>query len=116
MPSPGPLLKLANVTKRYESPEKEGSLAVLRDISLEVSGGESLAIVGPSGSGKSTLLHIIGTLDRATSGQVSIGGRDISQLNEEELAALRNLQIGLFFKPTTSCLNARSWKTCSYRR
>jgi lipoprotein-releasing system ATP-binding protein len=98
MPSPGPLLKLANVTKRYESPEKEGSLAVLRDISLEVSGGESLAIVGPSGSGKSTLLHIIGTLDRATSGQVSIGGRDISQLNEEELAVLRNQQIGFVFQ------------------
>ena len=98
MPSPEPLLKLANVTKRYESPEKAESLAVLRDISLEITGGESLAIVGPSGSGKSTLLHIMGTLDCPTSGQVWLGGRDISQLNEEELAALRNQQIGFVFQ------------------
>jgi len=98
MPSPEPLLKLANVTKRYESPDNAGSLAVLRDISLEVSAGESLAIVGPSGSGKSTLLHIIGTLDRPSSGQVWLAGKDISQLAEEELAALRNQQIGFVFQ------------------
>src|SRR5438093_8375880 len=98
MPSPEPLLKLADVTKRYESPGNAGSLAVLRDISLEVTAGESLAIVGPSGSGKSTLLHIMGTLDCPTSGQVWLGGRDISQLNEVELAALRNQQIGFVFQ------------------
>ena len=98
MPSPEPLLKLADVTKRYESPGNASSLAVLREISLEVTAGESLAIVGPSGSGKSTLLHIMGTLDCPTSGQVWLDGRDISLLKEEELAALRNQQIGFVFQ------------------
>src|ERR1043166_7897928 len=98
MPSPEPMLKLADVTKRYESPDNPGSLAVLRDISLDVNTGESLAIVGPSGSGKSTLLHIIGTLDRPSSGQVWLAGKDISRLPEAELAALRNQQIGFVFQ------------------
>jgi len=98
MPSPEPLLKLANVSRRYDSPDNAGSLAVLSEISLEVTPGESLAIVGPSGSGKSTLLHIIGTLDRPTSGQVWLAGKDVSQLLEPELAAVRNQQIGFIFQ------------------
>ena len=98
MPSPEPLLKLANVSRRYDSPDNAGSLAVLSEISLEVTPGESLAIVGPSGSGKSTLLHIIGTLDRPTSGQVWFAGKDVSQLLEPELAAVRNQQIGFIFQ------------------
>jgi lipoprotein-releasing system ATP-binding protein len=98
MPSPAPLLRLANVTKRYDAPDKPEALTVLKDVSLEIARGESLAIVGPSGSGKSTLLHIIGTLDRPTSGSVALDGRDLSALDEQQLAAVRNRQIGFVFQ------------------
>ena len=98
MPSIEPLLKLTNVAKRFDSPGNAGSLAVLDGITLEVEAGESLAIVGPSGSGKSTLLHIIGTLDRPTSGQVLLAGKDVSQLDEREIATVRNRQIGFVFQ------------------
>src|SRR5260370_259702 len=98
MPTETPLLKLASVSKRYDSPEGAASLLVLNDVSLEVARGETLAIVGPSGSGKSTLLHIIGTLDRTTSGEVLLDGRDLNHLNDLELAAVRNQQIGFVFQ------------------
>jgi ABC-type lipoprotein export system ATPase subunit len=89
---------LHNITRRYEAPESGGALTVLEGISLEVGRGESLAIVGPSGSGKSTLLHIIGTLDRPTSGEVVLDGQDLGQLDEVCLAAVRNRQIGFVFQ------------------
>jgi predicted ABC-type transport system involved in lysophospholipase L1 biosynthesis ATPase subunit len=98
MPLPAPLLKLVNVTKRYANPDGGGTITVLRDVSLEVGCGESLAIVGPSGSGKSTLLHIIGTLDRPTGGQVTLGGQDLGRLNDLQLARVRNRQIGFVFQ------------------
>src|SRR5512137_92617 len=98
MVSPGPLLRLTSVTKRYDAPGKYGALIVLKDVSLEVARGESLAIVGPSGSGKSTLLHIMGTLDRPTSGSVALDGQDLSALDEQQLAAVRNRQIGFVFQ------------------
>lgn len=94
----GPLLQVVQVTKRYESSGAVGSLTVLDGVSFDMSAGESLAIVGPSGSGKSTLLHIVGTLDRASSGQVLLEGRELSQLNEIETAAARNHQIGFVFQ------------------
>jgi ABC-type lipoprotein export system ATPase subunit len=71
---------------------------VLRDVSMEIASGESLAIIGPSGSGKSTLLNIIGTLDHADSGHVWLGGKDLSALNEQALATLRNREIGFIFQ------------------
>jgi lipoprotein-releasing system ATP-binding protein len=98
MPSPAPLLKLASVTKLYDSPDRAEALTVLKDVSLEVLRGESLAIVGPSGSGKSTLLQIMGTLDRPTSGSVALDGRDLSALDEQQLAEVRNRQIGFVFQ------------------
>jgi lipoprotein-releasing system ATP-binding protein len=98
MPSPAPLLKLVSVTKGYDSPGKSAGLTVLNDVSLEVARGETLAIVGPSGSGKSTLLQIIGTLDRPTSGSVALNGQDLSTLDDEQLAAVRNRQIGFVFQ------------------
>src|SRR6185436_6302848 len=98
MPFAGALLQVAQVTKRYESPDSAGSLTVLESVSFNMTAGESLAIVCPSGSGKSTLLHIIGTLDHASSGQVLLDGRELSKLNEIETAAVRNGQIGFVFQ------------------
>lgn len=98
MPPPAPLLNLSGVTKRYDSPGKAAGLTVLNGVSIEVTQGESLAIVGPSGSGKSTLLHIMGTLDRPTSGTVVLNGQDLAALDEQRLAAVRNRQIGFVFQ------------------
>ena len=98
MSSAVPLLKLERVTKQFDSPEGASPLIVLNEISLEVESGESLAIVGPSGSGKSTLLHIIGTLDRPTRGTVTLAGQDLIGLDETQLAAVRNRQLGFVFQ------------------
>lgn len=96
MPSNVPLLKLANVTQRFDS--GAGAVDVLKGVSLEVAAGESLAIIGPSGSGKSTLLNIIGTLDHATSGEVTLDGQNLAGLEDVQLAAVRNRKIGFVFQ------------------
>jgi lipoprotein-releasing system ATP-binding protein len=93
-----PLLRLVRVSRNYEAAQSAGDVPVLRDISLEVGRGESVAIIGPSGSGKSTLLNLIGALDRPTSGQLFFEGQDLSQLNDEQLAGFRNRQIGFVFQ------------------
>jgi ABC-type lipoprotein export system ATPase subunit len=98
MAASAPILTLTGVTKRYESLNQAAPVEVLRGITLDIAGGESVAIVGPSGSGKSTLLNIIGTLDRPTSGQIKLDGNDLSQLNDVQLAAVRNRQIGFIFQ------------------
>src|SRR5260221_8406273 len=82
------LLRLVDVTRRYESPDDTAALTIIEGISLEVASAESVAIVGPSGSGKSTLLHIIGTLDRPTSGAVWLNDQDLRRLNEEQIASV----------------------------
>src|SRR5690349_15430198 len=91
-----PLLKLIDVTKTFASGET--TLRVLENISLEISSGESVAVVGPSGSGKSTLLNIIGTLDKPTNGKVFLEGQDLSGHDEEKLAEIRNRQVGYIFQ------------------
>jgi ABC-type lipoprotein export system ATPase subunit len=97
--SPGaPLLKLEKVTKNYVSAEGAAPVAVLRELSFDLTAGESVAIIGPSGSGKSTLLNIIGTLDQPTSGHLWLDGQDLSQLDERKLASIRNQQIGFIFQ------------------
>jgi putative ABC transport system ATP-binding protein len=90
-----PVLALRGVSKRYPGPPP---LEVLRDIDLTVTAGEMLAIVGPSGSGKSTLLHLMGTLDRPSSGTVLVGGIDVGSLSDRQLAALRSRSVGLVFQ------------------
>lgn len=92
------ILELVGISKRYESPEGAEATEVLREISLKVKAGESVAIVGPSGSGKSTLLNLIGTLDRPSAGCVILDGKDLSQLDEKELARVRNREIGFVFQ------------------
>ena len=93
-----PLLKLEKVTKNYVAAEGTAPVTVLRELSFDITAGESMAIIGPSGSGKSTLLNIIGTLDQPTSGYVWLDGEDLSQLDETRLAAIRNQQIGFIFQ------------------
>ena len=93
-----PLLELKNVTKRYSASGSADGVSVLAGITLELARGETLAIVGPSGSGKSTLLQIIGTLDRATSGEVLLDGRNFAALDDQQLAEVRNRQIGFVFQ------------------
>jgi len=95
---PAPLLQLTGVTKCYDSLGSANPLPVLNGISLNVARGETFAIVGPSGSGKSTLLQIIGTLDRPTSGEVLLDGNNLANLDDLQLAAVRNRQIGFIFQ------------------
>jgi lipoprotein-releasing system ATP-binding protein len=92
------LLRLEHVCKHYDSPAGLPSIQVLRDISLEVTRGESIAIAGPSGSGKSTLLNIIGSLDRPSSGRVLLDGMNLPVMPEKMLAELRNRRIGFIFQ------------------
>ena len=93
-----PLLNVENLTREFISSESGEPLRVLRGLSLEVVRGESIAIVGSSGCGKSTLLNLIGTLDEPTRGTLTFDGRDLSQLNAEELALLRNCEMGFIFQ------------------
>ncbi|HEX7446309.1 MAG TPA: ABC transporter ATP-binding protein [Pirellulales bacterium] len=89
-------LTVQQISKEF--PTRGQPLVVLRGCSFELSRGESLAILGPSGSGKSTLLQIVGTLDRPTSGEVMLAGRNPFTLSERKLAAFRNQQIGFVFQ------------------
>jgi lipoprotein-releasing system ATP-binding protein len=91
-----PDLIVEDIAKEY--PTRAEPLVVLRGVSLSLSAGENLAILGPSGSGKSTLLSIIGTLDRPTRGAVSLNGVDPFTLDENNLAEFRNHKIGLVFQ------------------
>jgi putative ABC transport system ATP-binding protein len=90
-----PALELREVVKRYPGPPE---LEVLRGVSLIVEEGELLAIAGPSGSGKSTLLHLMGTLDRPTSGTVLVAGQEVGELSDRALSAFRAGMIGFVFQ------------------
>ena len=89
------VLELTDVVKRYPgSPPTEA----LRGVSLTIEGGEMLAIVGPSGSGKSTLLHIMGTLERPTSGRVQVAGHDLARLSDRQVSGVRSRSVGFVFQ------------------
>jgi putative ABC transport system ATP-binding protein len=89
------VLELDAVTKTYGS---DAPVLALRGVGFRIDAGELVAILGPSGSGKSTLLHLMGTLERPTSGRVSITGLDVEQLSDRELAAVRATRIGFVFQ------------------
>ena len=89
------VVELAGVGKEYPG---EPPVRVLDEVDLRIEQGELVAIVGPSGSGKSTLLNIIGTLDRATEGTVTVAGHDTSELTDSELSGLRSRESGFVFQ------------------
>ncbi|MEV4199902.1 ABC transporter ATP-binding protein [Micromonospora globbae] len=87
------VVELAGVTRTYP-----GGVTAVREVSLAVGYGEMVAVVGPSGSGKSTMLHLIGTLDRPSSGTVRVDGYDVATLSDRQLSALRAHRIGFVFQ------------------
>jgi len=103
-----PLIQLRNIKKVYNS----GGISyeALKGISFDIEAGEMIAIIGPSGSGKSTTMHILGALDTPTSGTYVLNGKDVSELKDDDLAQVRNVEIGFVFQsfnllPRTSVLD-----------
>ena len=90
------LIRLQNISRLYEMGSE--TIHALRDVSLEIARGEYVAIMGPSGSGKSTLMNLIGCLDSPTSGKYELNGTDVSEMNDNALAEVRNREIGFVFQ------------------
>jgi putative ABC transport system ATP-binding protein len=90
------VIELRSVTKTFDTPA--GPFRALHDLSISIRAGEMAAIVGKSGSGKSTLLNLIGAIDRATTGEVTVAGRSIQQSSERALAAWRGATVGIVFQ------------------
>jgi putative ABC transport system ATP-binding protein len=98
------LIRLQNISRRYQMGTE--TVHALRDVSLEIQRGEYVAIMGPSGSGKSTLMNLLGCLDTATSGSYELNGTNVSEMGDNQLAEVRNREIGFVFQ--TFNLLARS--------
>ena len=96
MPNPQDIITLRGLTRDF--PLGAEVVKVLKGIDLEIARNEYVALMGPSGSGKSTLMNLIGCLDTATSGSYELNGTDVSQLNDNELADIRNVEIGFVFQ------------------
>jgi putative ABC transport system ATP-binding protein len=94
--SAGPVIEMRGIGKIYRSGRLE--VEALRDVDLDVADGDFVSVVGPSGSGKSTLMHLLGCLDRPTSGSYRLAGTDVSRLSDDELARVRNRTIGFVFQ------------------
>jgi len=90
------MIKLSNIYKSYHIGKEE--VPILKNINIEIKGGEFVAIMGPSGSGKSTLMNIIGCLDRPSSGEYLLNEQEISTYSDEQLAKVRNVNIGFVFQ------------------
>src|SRR5437899_9799597 len=95
-PSAMSLIRLQNISRRYEMGSE--TIHALRDVSLEIQRGDYVAIMGPSGSGKSTLMNLIGCLDTPTSGEYELNGVQVSQMDDNQLAEVRNKEIGFIFQ------------------
>jgi len=105
---PAPVIELHDVQKVYASGQLE--VHALQGISLRIDPGEYVAIMGPSGSGKSTLMHIIGCLDVPTAGRYLLAGEDVGEMDEIELAHVRNRQIGFVFQQFNLLASLTAWR------
>ena len=105
---PADLIRIESITKVYGT--GDGAVTALRNFSLTVGTGESLAVMGPSGSGKSTLMNILGCLDTPSSGRYWFAGQDVSRLNETELAHVRNRKIGFVFQQFQLLPKLSAWR------
>jgi putative ABC transport system ATP-binding protein len=90
------MLAIKNITKKYTRGDE--TIFALNDVSFNIEEGEFVAIMGPSGSGKSTMMHILGCLDTPTTGEYFLDGKDVSKMNDEELADIRKDKIGFVFQ------------------
>src|SRR3954466_9404483 len=96
MPAGSVVIDIENITKDYVMGEE--TVRALRGVSLQIRHNEYLAIMGPSGSGKSTLMNMLGCLDTPTSGRYEFNGRNVAEMDDDELAAIRNREIGFVFQ------------------
>src|SRR6266403_5822324 len=90
------LIRLQKISRRYQMGAE--TIHALREVSVEIQRGEYVAIMGPSGSGKSTLMNLIGCLDTPTSGRYELNGTDVSEMDDNQLAQVRNKEIGFVFQ------------------
>src|SRR3954451_7240096 len=90
------LIQLQNISRRYQMGTE--TIHALRDVSLNIKRGEYVAIMGPSGSGKSTLMNLLGCLDTPTSGEFTLNGSKVSEMDDNQLAEIRNKEIGFVFQ------------------
>lgn len=104
----GPVIQLAGVRKTYRSGAIE--FEALRGIDLDIHRGEYVAIMGPSGSGKSTLMNVLGCLDVVTAGSYRLAGADVEELDEAELARIRNREIGFVFQGFNLLSSLSAWR------
>jgi len=102
------VIRLRDIRKSYFLGKQE--LPVLKGIDLLITGGEYVALMGPSGSGKSTLMNIIGCLDSPTSGTYILNGKDVSRMTDDELADVRNVEIGFVFQQFNLLPRLKAWE------